>query len=136
MGTFLRKSAAVAALFGLVFGLSGTTRAELPPGSYDKLRKGAKEVLIIEIKTIKPKVGATSTEYTVEANVRSVETSDTKLTKRSTITIVYTVHKPPYAGPRQVPDLEKGGLYPAFLEKVDGNYVPAAHGMSFSIASE
>lgn len=121
---------------GMTLVLTVAAFAELPPGSYDKMRKEAPEVLIVEVTKITPTKNGKVTKYTTEVKVLSFEKSDSKLKKGDTITITYENVEGPFAGARQVPPLEKGGVYPAFLRKEGNTFIPAAAGMSFSIASE
>jgi hypothetical protein len=74
---------------------------------------------------------------TVDARVRAVERSATHLRPGQKIRIQYerNEYNSAMPGPRRVPILEVGKVYPAFLEKqADGPFFrPAAAGHSFHI---
>ena len=126
----------------LVAGMS-PARAELPPGSYDALRRDAEEALIIEVEAVHTKeVRAGMTNVMVEARVVAVERSRAGLKKHGKLTIRYeSVDRAklatPMAGPRTLPVLRKGESYPAFLKDMGkGEFEPAAYGESFAMTPE
>lgn len=110
--------------------------AELPPGSYNKLRADADEAIIIHVTDVKIALMGGDQSVTVEAKVLAVERSKNGLKKGDTITIVYTILGKPVVGPLPVPLLEKGEDYPAFLNKKGQIYEPAAYGWSFKMTLE
>jgi hypothetical protein len=126
---------------GLLPTLSPAARAELPPGSYDKLRVSATEKLILQVSSVKQTALPNNRiEVTLEAKILTVEQSQTGLQPGSTIVIIYTTFAPNASRPpgaRPVPLLMQGGIYPAFLNR-NGNtaYQPAAYGESFRITPE
>ena len=135
---------AVAILAGAL-GLAGSdARAELPPGSYDKLRAKAEEALIIEVDSVKTHEREPGwLDVVVTARVVRVERSKARLKKGGTVTVRYesldrTKLKKPVIGPRAVPLLKKGEFYPAFLNvtKETKEYQPAAYGESFVMTPE
>ena len=133
----LRIMVAVAVCFATF--VPTEVRAELPPGSYEKLRAEAQEaitgkVLSVETKELEPG----RTEVVAEIKVTGVERSKVGLKKGDVVTVKY-VHIDPaklpgFAGPRPIPILKNGKIYPAFLNKVEGeaSYEPAAYGASFT----
>lgn len=149
----MHKTARSLALFGLTAclwvgsigsgsgpGIGARVRAELPPGSYDNLRLNAPEALVIEVMNVGRKLSTQNgTAVIVQAKVLTVERSKTGLKKGDLISIHYTrMEQSGVVGPRQVPLLEKGGIYPAFLQKgTKGKiYAPAAYGDSFKMTPE
>jgi hypothetical protein len=132
----------------LTSGVLPIAKAELPPGSYDKLRKGAGEMLVIEIIGVKQRtVPNYQIEVTLQAKVLKVEQSLTGLKPGAEVVISYTerdlVNRPLSAGPpptgaRPVPILERGSVYPAFLNRASNgkSYEPAAYGESFRMMPE
>lgn len=123
-----------------VGGIGPSVRAELPPGSYDRLRAVAPEALVIEVVNVGRKLGDQGrTAVIMQAKVLTVERSKTGLKKGDIISIHYTrIEQLGVVGPRQVPLLEKGGIYPAFLQKGDKDkvYEPTAYGESFKMTPE
>ena len=119
--------------------LGTETRAELPPGSYDKLRAEAQEALTVEVLSVETKeLEVGKTEVVAEMKVTAVKRSKAELKRGDTLTVKY-VHIDPtklqgFAGPRPVPILKKGKTYPAFLNKNEdeATYEPAAYGESFT----
>lgn len=121
--------------------LAGPARAELPPGSYNALRVEAEEALIVEIETVSSKEGQNGRlDVVLTAKVIGVERTKTSLKKGGKITIRYRTLDPakkqPFTGPRQLPVLKKGEVYPAFLNAKDGAFEPAAYGESFLMTPE
>ena len=113
-----------------------SARAELPPGSYDKLRREADEAVVMHVLSVSVKANGTEREVTVQARLVRVARTLSGLDKGDTITVKYTYSTVPYPGPRQVPLLRKNEVYPAFLRKADNYYEPAAYGESFNSKPE
>jgi hypothetical protein len=126
----------------LTSGILPIAKAELPPGSYDKLRKGAGEMLVIEIMTVQQKaISGNKIEVTLQAKILRVEQSRTGLKPGVQMVISYSEFDPKAnrpAGARPVPILERGGVYPAFLNRANNgkSYEPAAYGESFRMMPE
>lgn len=116
-----------------VLALSTSVHAELPPGSYDKLRSGADEAVTIQV--TKVTLGADGT-VGLKAKVLGVERSKGGLKKGDTISITYKGGERKEAGTTPVPLLEQDGVYPAFLNKKGDEFEPAAHGWSFKMTQE
>lgn len=122
--------------------LAKNAHAELPPGSYDALRKKAKEAVIIQVTAVeKQPVKAGIIKVTLKAKILHVERSKTNLKKMQTIVIKYThidPRKVRFVGARPVPLLKQGEVYPAFLNpaKQGKFYQPAAYGESFRMTPE
>jgi hypothetical protein len=113
-------------------------RAELSPSVYRQLQAEAPEALQVTVEQVETKVtlgkDGTDTEVTATATVQSVTRSASGLKPAAKITIRYNVIRPvvPMPGPSPLPVLAKGPTA-AFLQKdADGNYRPAARGMSFT----
>jgi hypothetical protein len=113
-------------------------RAELSPSVYRQLQAEAPEALQVTVEQVVTKVtpgkDGTDTEVTATATVQSVTRSASGLKPATKITIHYNVVRPvvPMPGPSPLPVLAKGPTA-AFLQKdADGNYRPAARGMSFT----
>lgn len=140
MTTYARLLAVVLVAFMATL-VHQAARAELPPGSYDKLRAEAPEALVIEVSSVeKQEIEPGKIAVTVEASVLAVERSKDGVKKGDKITIKYThidttVIKN-WAGPRPIPILAKGGVYPAFLKKDGKVFTPVAHGESFRMTPE
>ena len=136
------RRAAPPLLLLLALALTGLARAiELPPYVYKEWQQKAPESLIIKVRSVK-----TSEEdeprrkkisVTVLAQVQKVERSKAGLKpgQMITITYVHSRYQQPLAGPSEVPILEEGKVYPAFLKKAEGedSYSPAAGGRSFEV---
>lgn len=110
--------------------------AELPPGSYDKLRREADEAVILHITSVSIRANGTYKEVTIQAQIVRVGRSLSGLERGDTITVKYEVSTVPFPGPRPVPILRKNEVYPAFLNKSGNSYVPAAFGESFNSKPE
>jgi hypothetical protein len=127
------------AAFGM---LLSTAWAELPPGSYDKLRAEAEDAIIIEVSSVTAKaINAGWTEVVVTAKVLSIERSARALKKGATVTIRYESRDPAKVkipGPRPIPVLKPGEICPAFLNRNvgRGDFEPAAYGLSFVMTPE
>ena len=116
--------------------------AELPPGSYDRLRREAQDAIIIEVESVTAReLKAGWTDVTMTARVVYVERSKAVLKNGARITIRYESRDPNkvnFPGPRPIPILKKGETYPAFLNGNEGTKVfePAAFGESFVMTPE
>lgn len=120
----------------LTLSLVAAASAELPPGSYDKLRKEAQEALIIEVTDVTTTLVAGGTnQVIVKAKVLAVERSTAGLKKGDSIRIQYETH-PPMPGPKPIPLLKAEEILPAFLNAKGRAYEPAAHGWSFVMTPE
>ena len=137
--TFLRSALFVLAIALLTSPKAG---AELPPGSYDKLRSESQEAVIFEAVKVTSSTSGFETRVTVEGKLLAVERSKAKLKPGERITIEYTtvdVRKARgFAGPRQAAVLKQGTVYPAFLNKHDNQraFSLAAYGASFEMTPE
>ena len=107
-------------------------QAELPPGSYNKLRADAEEALTIQVTDI---ARNSDNQVYVSAKVLGVERSKSGLKKGDSIRLKYSPAKPK-VGPAPPPIPEKDGVYPAFLNKKGDDFEPAAHGSSFKMTPE
>lgn len=110
--------------------------AELPPGSYDQLRREAEEAVVIQVTSVRVERNGDYKQVTLGARVLRVGRSQSGLAQGDTITIKYEVSMVPFPGPRPVPILNKGQTYPAFLRSRGNSYEPAAYGMSFDARRE
>jgi hypothetical protein len=129
----------IATLIPIALPLIPPAQAEIPPGSYDKLRIGAEEALIIKVVTVNRRLSG-NREFTlrfVKAKVVAVQRSKQDLKPGTEISIVYETQNPNsnMTGPRQLPILQEGRYYPAFLNISDNkkDYSPAAYGESFKM---
>jgi hypothetical protein len=134
----LMSSLLAAAVVSLICGM--TAVLELPPGSFDKLKIGAEEALVIQITSVKTTPAATGKDVTLEAKVLGIERSKSGQKKDDVITIQYFAQDPnvPIPGPRIIPVLAKDEVYPGFLNKKRSAKVfePAAYGESFHMTPE
>ncbi|HLL74781.1 MAG TPA: hypothetical protein VK421_05910 [Pyrinomonadaceae bacterium] len=125
----------------LLFCLSASAFAELPPYVYKEQQAKSPERLTIKVKSVKTterdEPDRKRVDVTVEARVTKVARTASRLRPGRTIRIRYTrsEYKQPIAGPSEVPLLREGETYPAFLSKSkEGNtYAPAAGGFSFRV---
>jgi hypothetical protein len=122
--------------------ITPAAQAEIPPGSYDKLRISAEEALIIKVIKVDTRLSG-SREFTavsVTAKVVAVQRSKKGLKLGSEISIDYESQKlnSTMPGPRRIIVLGEGKYYPAFLNISDGkqSYTPAAYGESFRMTPE
>ncbi len=117
-----------------------TSFAELPPGSYDKMRVDADSAVTILVTSLKATDAHDGKEVVFEAKVLGVERSKSGIKKGDSIKVGYFARDPgkPIAGPRPIPILERDSVHPAFLERDahPGVYKPAAHGESFKMTPE
>jgi len=118
------------------FVLPALAYAELPPGTYDQLRREAEEAVMIQVTSVRVERNADYKNVTLGARVLRVGRSKSGLAKDDNITIKYEVSMVPFPGPRPVPILNKNQTYPAFLRSNGGLYEPAAYGMSFNSKPE
>jgi hypothetical protein len=113
--------------------------AELSPSYYKKLQQEAPESLVITVLSINmvetSEPQRKKIAVSVEAQVEKVERSNSDLKRGSTIHISYVHyrHELPPPGASEVPILNKGQVYPAYLTKNKNEdvYAPAAGGFSF-----
>jgi hypothetical protein len=116
---------------------TGVSRAELPPGTYDNLRIGATEALIVQVLSVKTQKESEAgvLRVTIKAKAIAVQRSKTGVKKGSEISIQYTHDSRNIPGPRKIPVLTKGEIYPAFLSRSDNAkiYQPVAYGESFNM---
>ena len=113
--------------------------AELPPGSYEKLKADAQEKLKIRITEVHQKEkGRRKLEVTLKAEVLDVERSNSLLKPGDTIIIHSYRWIGRYAGPKNPPPLPVGWVGMAYLNKLeysskdaDDHYTLAAYGESF-----
>jgi len=126
-------------IFLMLAASSTVGRAELPPYVYKERQQKAPESLVIKVRSVKTRETdeprRVRVDVEVEARVERVVRSKTGLRVGDAIRIsyVHSRHKEPIAGPSEVPILEEGEEYPAYLSR-DGRakrYVPAAGGYSF-----
>ena len=113
--------------------------AELPPYVYKERQQQAPESLIIRVRSVKTRETdeprRKKIDVSVVAQVERVKRSKAGLKPGAVIRIsyVHSQHKEPLAGPSEVPILQQGQVYPAYLMKSrkGKEYVPAAGGYSF-----
>jgi hypothetical protein len=113
--------------------------AELPPYVYKERQQKAPESLVIKVRSVKTRetdeTHRRRIDVDVEAQVEQVVRSNTGLRVGDAIHIsyVHSQHKEPIAGPSEVPILDEGEKYPAYLsrDEKEKRYVPAAGGYSF-----
>lgn len=111
--------------------------AELPPSAYKERQERAPEFLVIKVRSVSKRETKESqwkqTDFTVDAEVRKVHRSATKLTPGAVIQIRYSQrhYSQPIAGPSEVPALKEGQVCPAYLSGDGRVYSPAAGGYSF-----
>ena len=119
-------------LLALVFG--AVAQAELPPGSYDKLKAGAQEKFKIKIVGVEQQGKDPKMTVIFTAEVLQVERSATGVKPGDRITIQSYHWTKSYAGPKNPPVLPEGWEGVAYLNKAKGsnkNYRLAAYGGSF-----
>ena len=114
--------------------------AELPPSAYKEMQSRAPEVLRIRVLSVQSTEKAMphgkDVSVRLRARVLGVTRSATKRKVGDVITINYVrrIHNQPMAGPSEVPLLQKGNSYPAFLSgSAKAGYSPAAGGYSFEV---
>ncbi len=137
MRRWRRKAVSILiALVSLTF--LATAQAELPPGSYDKLKAGAQEKLKVKIIGVDQPGKGPKLKVIFSAEVLAVERSATGLKPGDKITIQSYRWTKSYAGPKNPPVLPKGWVGVAYLNKAKGKaqgpgptYKLAAYGESF-----
>ncbi|VTR92103.1 sigma-70 family rna polymerase sigma factor : RNA polymerase sigma factor, sigma-70 family OS=Singulisphaera acidiphila (strain ATCC BAA-1392 / DSM 18658 / VKM B-2454 / MOB10) GN=Sinac_4264 PE=4 SV=1: Sigma70_r2: Sigma70_r4_2 [Gemmata massiliana] len=97
----------------------------------DDRRAAAELVLTIQVVSVKEVVNGANKDVTVIAKVLGVEKSAFGTRKGEEIAITYTDSAKLIPGSESMPALEKGGVYPAFLNRNDKEYQPAAWAASF-----
>jgi hypothetical protein len=131
-----------ATLVSIALPHTAPAQAEIPPGSYDKLRISAGEALIIKIEKVERRLSG-NREFTtvlVKAKVVAVQRSKNGIKPGNNISIQYESRNPnsTMTGARRIAILQEGNYYPAFLNINDDrkNYSPAAYGESFTMTPE
>ncbi len=97
-------------------------------------RAAAELVLTIQVVSVKEVVHGANKDVTVTAKVLGVEKSAFGTRKGEELIIAYTDSVKPIPGFESMPTLEKDGVYPAFLNRNDKEYQPAAWAASFRMA--
>ena len=113
------------------FFLPAFALAELPPGTYDQLRRESEEAVMIQVTSVQVIRNGDYKNVTLGVRVLRVGRSKSGLSQGDTITIKYEVSMIPVTGPRPVPILNRNQMYPAYLKSNGNTYEPAAYGMSF-----
>jgi hypothetical protein len=133
---------------GVLFGLGGQLRAELPRREYQRLQRQAPEEMRISVlKVNEAPVGESRRErdrdrrggafdIDVEARVLHVNRTAVRVHDGEVIHIIYRLHRRERAvpGPGEPQPPERGQEYPAWLAKVEGErhaFQPAAGVYSF-----
>ena len=114
--------------------LPALVAAELPPGSYGKLKAEAQEKLKIKIVGVEQEGTGGKLKVTFTAQVLAVEHSASGLKAGDQITIHSYRWTKSYAGPKNPPLLPKGWVGMAYLNQAQGagkDYKLAAYGDSF-----
>lgn len=114
--------------------LPALVAAELPPGSYDKLKAEAQEKLKIKIVGVEQEGTGGKLKVTFTAKVLQVERSASGLKAGDKITIHSYRWTKSYAGPKNPPLLPQGWVGVAYLNQAQGagkDYKLAAYGESF-----
>jgi hypothetical protein len=136
MGMWKRRIPLLAAVLVSV-ALAAAAYAELPPGSYERLKTDAQEKLKIKILTVEKKTqGERRLDVQFTAEVFEVERSRSGLRPGDTIQIKSYHWTKGYVGPKNPPLLPVGWIGIAYLNKADGSgknriYTLAAYGDSF-----
>jgi hypothetical protein len=142
MKIILRKLFLSVSLLVFVLGTPAVFKslhAELPPGSYEKLKADAQEKLKIRITQVHEKeISKRKLEVTFKAEVLEVLRSDSGLKPGDMIMIHSYRWTGSYAGPKNPPLLPVGWVGTAFLNRLESssedggdNYSLAAYGASF-----
>lgn len=115
-----------------------TALAELSPCSYKEMQKNAPEYLNLQILSVKTEKASESINVEIEAKVMAVHQSKSQVKPGDVIHLHYVHNTKPLVGPRPIPILEKGKVYPAFLTKSEDQefYEPAAMGRSFEVINK
>jgi hypothetical protein len=132
----------IATMIPIEFPIAPSAQAEIPPGSYDKLRINAEEALIIKVVNVNRRLTG-NREFTlisVKAQVVAVQRSKTGIKPGRKISIQYESQHPnsTMPGPGRSAILQVGEYYPAFLNISEDQktYSPAAYGKSFNMTPE
>jgi len=117
--------------------LNTNVQAASPQGDFNKLRTEASEAVIIEVTLVvivqDSPVNKTSQYITIHAKVLGVERSKSGLKVGDTITINYSIPTNPLPGYSSIPILDNRSVYPAFLNRQEKVFAPAANGSSFTM---
>lgn len=132
-----------AIIFAVVVALAATTRADLSPREYRRMQRDSPEILKIKVLGVQERpIRQREREYEVivEARIRRIERSSTRLRDGEVIKITYRHHRRERseAAAGEPPLLERDREYPAFLTKVEGErlFKPAAGQYSFERLEE
>jgi hypothetical protein len=126
-----------AAFFVALLLTSEGIQAELPPSAYKERQEKAPEALVIKVRSVSQRATTEEKwkqiEFTVKAEVQTVERSATKLAPGATIEIRYSQrhYSQPMVGPSEIPAVKEGQVCPAYLSAEGKTYSPAAGGYSF-----
>lgn len=108
---------------------------ELPPYVYEKAKKNAQEVLVINVKDTNIHDIKNIRYINIVASIVDIKRSLNKLNKDSIITIKYSrilKKEMGWVGPSENYELEKDKIYIAYLKKTkSGYFIPDARGDSF-----
>jgi hypothetical protein len=89
--------------FSVLILFASVGHAELPPGSYDKLRMEAPDAVTIQVAGVKEATVGGEKQVTVEAKVLGVERSKSGLKVGDAVTIRYGIPLISLPGPRPIP---------------------------------
>ena len=124
-------------------GVSQVIRADLSPREYRRMQREAPEDLRIEVLAVRERPlreREREFEIVVDAKVRRINRTAARIRDGEVIKITYIRHRRerPLPGPGELPLLEQGKSYPAFLMKADGPrlFKPAAGSFSFERLEE
>ncbi len=140
-GTHLARTSAWGLLVLIVL-LGVAARAELPPSAYQERQQAAPEFLVIVVQKVWTRQEWGRTLVTLNARVKQVRRTTSKLKPGQLIRIRYTRERrnTPMVGPGPIPILRAGQSCPAFLEfdglprGKNGFYAPVAGAYSFANA--
>jgi len=125
-------------VIALISFIIGSLFAEIAPEEYENMKRNAPEQLEVRIRSVTRSGGIFSRYNNVKAKatIIAVHRSQSRLSVGDSITITYSIYKPPrtgWVGPRPIPLLKKGEETPAFLvyDQKSQTYTPAAKGASF-----
>lgn len=132
---------ALAVAFGITVTVSSIALADIRQEVYERLKRDAEEVLIVELKSVKKKSDNDATvDVQVEATVREVIRSRSNLQPNDHLTFAsYYVKKEAlqrgFVGPQSPPVLRSGETYKVYLSReltpIPDLLGPAAYGQSF-----
>lgn len=138
---FCNLPVALFAVLGIAISFSSDAKADISPEQYEKLKKGAEEVLIVELKSVQEENdNGFKVTVRVEAEIRSVVRSRSNLQPNGTLTfasyyIKQGAQQRGFVGPKSPPQLRAGEIYKVFLSKelspIPDLLGPAAYGKSF-----